>query len=316
MANEQVAGKVEEGCAYVCGAYAPLREAAVPILDWGFLRGDCVYDAIPFTQGLLFRLQDHLQRFWESMAKWRLRCPHGQAEVREICHRLVARSRLRDGLLLIITTRGLPPSLEVRNPALFENRFYAFAQVLPKIANEDQLRRGLRVAIAKTPRTPERSVDPTAKNFQWGDFTQARLQANDANADNALLLDYEGNLAEGPGFNVFVCKGGRLHTPARNCLKGVTRATVLEMAAALGLCAEERDIPAAELFDADEAFFSSSAGGIFPVVQVDGRRIGSGAAGTVTQALLKEYWRRRTDPAWCEAVDYAVWENDAATRRA
>lgn len=297
-------GKVEEGSAYVSGVYLPLREAAVPILDWGFLRGDCVYDAIPFTQGLLFRLPDHLQRFWQSMATWRLRCPHEQEEVRRICHRLVAKSGLRDGLLLIITTRGLPPSLEVRNPALFENRFYAFAQVLPKIANAEQLRRGLHIVVAKTPRIPERSIDPTAKNFQWGDFTQARLQAHEAGADNSLLLDYAGNLSEGPGFNVFIVKEGRLSTPAHNCLRGVTRATVLEVAAAQGLPCDERDIPADELFNADEAFFSSSAGGLFPVTRVNGQPIGNGVAGTVTQALLKEYWRRRADPARCEAVDY------------
>ena len=296
--------QTEDGCAYISGAYLPLREAAIPMLDWGFLRGDCVYDAIPFAQGLLFRLQDHLERFWQSMAKWRLRCPQDREQVRRICHLVVARSGLRDGLLIVILTRGQPPSLKVRNPALFENRFYAFAQVLPPIADQERLRTGLEIIIAKTPRIPERSVDSTAKNFQWGDFTQARLEAHDLGADNALLLDQDGNLAEGPGFNVFLCKGRRLSTPARNCLKGITRATVLEMAAGQGLGTEERDIPAADLFAADEAFFSSSAGGIFPVVRVNGQPIGSGGTGTITQALLKEYWRRRTDSAWCEAVDY------------
>ena len=297
-------GKAKDGCAYIDGAYLPLGEAAIPILDWGFLRGDCVYDAIPFAQGLLFRLQDHLNRFWESMGKWRLRCPQDQDEVRRICHQVVGRSGLRDGLLLIIATRGLPPSLEVRNPALFQNRFYAFAQVLPPIADPERLRRGLDIILARTLRIPEQSIDSTAKNFQWGDFTQARLQAHDLGADNALLLDRDGNLTEGPGFNIFICKGGRLLTPSRNCLHGITRATVLEIAAAQGRPAEQRDIPAAELLAADEAFFSSSAGGIFPVVRVDGQPIGNGEAGTVTQAILQEYWRRRADPAWCEAVDY------------
>ena len=99
-----------QGCAYVGEDYVPLSQAALPITDWGFLRGDCVYDAIPFSEGRLFRLRDHIDRFWESMEKWRLECPLDKSAVHAVCHGCVSRSQLRSGLLLIITTRGLPPS--------------------------------------------------------------------------------------------------------------------------------------------------------------------------------------------------------------
>ena len=295
----------ENGCAYVSGTYVPLEEAAIPMTDWGFLRGDCVYDAIPFSDGLLFRLQDHIERFWESMEKWRLICPRSQEEVRAVCHDVVRKSQLRTGLLLIITTRGIPPDLSIRNPALFKNRFYAFAQVLPPIVDPKNLTSGMRIVVSNTPRIPEQSVDATAKNFQWGDLMQARLEAHDAHVDNAILLDFDGNLTEGPGFNVFLVKDQQLSTPKRHCLKGITRRTVLEIGQSLRMQCLERDIPVAELAQADEVFFSSSAGGIFPVAEVDGSPVGSGQ-GNITNEILERYWAMRGDPEFTEAVNYEL----------
>ena len=292
------------GCAWIAGEYVPLNQAAIPITDWGFLRGDCVYDAIPFSDGLLYRLQDHLDRFDQSVAAWRLATPLGQDRIRTICHQCVSHSGLRDGLLLIITTRGTPPSLNIRNPALFENRFYAFAQILPPIASPENMASGLRIVVSKVPRIPETSVNSNAKNFQWGDFTQARLEAHDADVDNAVLLDYAGNLTEGPGFNVFLVKGNRLATPRHHCLHGITRRSVMEIATELEMTVEERDIPLEELYDADECFFSTSAGGVMPVTEVDGKPIGAGERGPVTTAIFDAYWRRRRDPAWAEVVNY------------
>ena len=294
----------QNGCAYVDGEYVALEDARIPITDWGFIRGDCVYDAIPFTEGWLFRLDDHINRFWESNAKWRLKCPLTQSEVREVCLNCVGKSRLRDGLLLIMTTRGVPPSLEIRNPALFDNLFYAYAQILPPIANPENMKAGLRVVVSTVPRVPETSIDSTAKNFQWGDLMQARLQAHDAGADNAILIDYDRNLTEGPGFNVFIVKDGALSTPAKHCLQGITRATAMDIAQAQGIQTDIRDVHIDELFAADEAFFTTSAGGVMPVTEVDGKKIGTGEAGPVTQAIVAEYWSRRTDPAYSVKVSY------------
>ena len=127
----------EAGVAYVDGRYMPLGEAAIPITDWGFIRGDAVYDAIPFTEGWLFRLQDHIERFGLSMRKWRLAIPLGPERITEVVHEVVRRAGLRDGLVLIMATRGVPPSMGVRNPAQFENRFYAFSQVLRPLPPEN-----------------------------------------------------------------------------------------------------------------------------------------------------------------------------------
>ena len=294
----------EAGVAYIDGRYLPLSKASIPITDWGFVRGDAVYDAIPFSEGFLFRLGDHIERFGRSMDKWRLEVPLAPGRIREIVHGVVGRSGLRDGLAMIIATRGVPPSLGIRNPVYFENRFYAYAQILPPIAARDKLRDGMSVVISKVRRIPEQSLDSTAKNFQWGDFTQARLEAHDRGADNALLLDFDGNVTEGPGFNAFIVSEGVLRTPARHRLEGITRRTVMEIAERDGRRWEEADIPLAELKRADEVFLCTSAGGIFPVVRVDGEDIGDGVCGPVTASILDKYWQLRVDPQWGERVDY------------
>ena len=292
------------GCAFIDGEYTTLDAARIPIVDWGFLRGDCVYDAVPFSNGRLFRLRDHIERFWQSMDKWRLRCPYDQDFVHDVCHQLLRRSGLRDGLLLVTTTRGMPPSMTIRNPALFQNRFYAFASELAGLAPREQIRAGLRVIVSSIPRIPSQSIDATAKNFQWGDLTRARLQAHDAGADNALLLDYDGNLTEGPGFNVFVVNDAVVVTPSNDCLLGITRRTALEIAADLGYGTREGLFPGTILETAQEVFLATSAGGICPVIEIDGRPVGTGAVGPVTQRIYDEYWRRRNAPEWSEQVDY------------
>ena len=101
----------EAGVAHVDGRYLPLGEAAIPITDWGFIRGDAVYDAIPFTRGFLFRLSDHIQRFGLSMRKWRLDISLGPDRIAAVVHEVVRRSGLRDGLVLIMATRGVPVGL-------------------------------------------------------------------------------------------------------------------------------------------------------------------------------------------------------------
>ena len=277
----------------------------MPLLDWGFNKSDAVYDGIPFAGGLIFRLRDHLERFAASMRKWRLREPLTMPAVAAICHDLVARSGLRDGILYVCATRGVPPSAEIRDPTRFRSRFYGWSQEVPQLGAPEQLDRGLSLIISSVPRIPSSSVDSTAKNFHWGDLIQARIEAAGRNAQNALLLTRDGCLAEGVGFNVFVVLGGGLYTPGRDCLEGMTRRTVLEIAGSLQIEASITDIPARQAATASELFVTSSAGGIFAVTTLDGRQVGDGTTGPLTERIRSEYWRRRVSPQWTEKVDYA-----------
>jgi len=131
------------------------------------------------------------------------------------------------------------------------------------------------------------------KNFHWADLTRGQLEALDAGADVAVLCGISGYLAEGPGFNVFFVKQGKIFTPQMNVLEGITRKTVMDLAKEIGVEIEAGDYPADALRNADEAFISSTAGGIMPVTKVDGKTLGDGQAGPISWRLQELYWSKR-----------------------
>lgn len=292
----------EPGYGYINGKFVPLRDAAIPLLDWGFNKSDVVYDGIPFDNGLIFRLEDHLSRFEESMNKWRLPPPCDRDKMTHVCHELVARSELRSGIIYICTTRGVPPSAEIRDPSQFVSRFYGWSQQLPQLGVAED--GGLSMIISNVPRIPQSSVDATAKNFHWGDLIQARLEAGDRGAQNAILLSHQGHVAEGVGFNVFIVKDGTIKTPRYDCLKGITRLTVMDIAKSLGIECIEADIYPCELQNAEEIFISSSAGGTFPVTSLNDQPIAGGKAGQLSKTINAVYWEWRRSPKYTSAVTY------------
>jgi branched-chain amino acid aminotransferase len=119
-----------------------------------------------------------------------------------------------------------------------------------------------------------------------------------------LLTDAAGNVVEGPGFNVFAVTGGRVVTPLDGVLQGITRRTVIEIAGTLGIPVDVRALPAAELRAADEAFLSTSGGGVLPVTVIDGEPVGNGAPGPVTRRLLQTYWDWHYEPRYSVPVRY------------
>ncbi len=294
----------QDGVAYVAGKYVPIAQAAIPITDWGFLRSDATYDVVTVWDGAFFRIDAHLERFMHSCQRWRLNPGLSPAQITRILARCVRLSGLRESYVEMICTRGQPP-WGSRDPRQAVNQFYAFAVPYVWLANEQQRKNGLHIMISDVQRISPRSVDPKAKNYHWNDLTMGLLGALDAGADSVLLVDAAGNVVEGPGFNVFCVKDGVLVTPAEGMLEGVSRRTVIEMAASLGLPVQIRAIPAQELRVADEVFVSTSGGGVLPVTRVDGQSIGNGAPGVTTSKLVDTYWAWHTVPAYSMPIDYA-----------
>lgn len=291
------------GCAWQRGAFVPIGEASVPLTDWGFLRSDATYDVVTVWDGAFFRLDAHLERFLRSCQRFRLDPGKSPQQIVDILTECVRRAGLRASYVEMICTRGQPP-WGSRDPRQATNQFFAFAVPFVWIANEEQRRRGLHVIVSDVQRIPPASVDPTAKNYHWNDLTMGLLGALDAGGDTVLLTDAGGNVVEGPGFNVFAVRAGRLVTPREGVLEGITRRTVIEMAQALGIPVELRALPARELRDADEAFLSSSGGGVLPVTRVDGRPVGDGRIGAVTQRLVETYWAWHRDPRYATPIAY------------
>jgi branched-chain amino acid aminotransferase len=296
-----------QGCAYVNGEYVPPSEAKISIFDWGFLHSDATYDVAHVWQGRFFRLDDHLERFFASMARLRLDPGKTRDEVRAVMHECVRRAELRDAYVEILCTRGRPEPGS-RDPRSCKNQFMAFAIPFVWIADPAKQKRGIDLVVSDVQRIAPASVDPRVKNYHWLDMVMALFQAYDAGAETALLVDARGNVAEGPGFNVFaVVEGGALVTPDAGVLEGISRRTVLELARTAGLAVEVRPLPVAELRRASEVFLSSTGGGVIPIARVDGEPVGGRAAGRfgpVSERLQAAYWALHEDPRYVEAVRY------------
>ena len=291
------------GAAFVDRNFVPVAEARVPILDWGFLRSDATYDVAHLWRGSFFRLEDHLDRFERSMARLQLRSPYGRDRVREILFECARLSGLRDAYAEVICTRGVPPAGS-RDPRDCENNFFAFVVPFVWIASPEKQERGLHATISGVQRIAPGSVDPTAKNYHWLDLTMGLYEAYERGGETAILVDREGNVVEGPGFNVFVVGDGVVSTPESGVLEGITRRTVMELASDLGIPLERRSIPAGEMRRAEEVFVTSTAGGIMPVTKVDGEAVGEGIPGPVTSRLREAYWELHRDPRYATPVRY------------
>lgn len=156
----------------------------------------------------------------------------------------------------------------------------------------------------KTIRIPPDAVDPTVKNFHWGDLVRGLYEAYDRGGYTAVLPDAEGNITEGPGFNVYVYYENTLLTPAGGVLKGITRQTVLDLAAEQGIPARQTMFGAKVLANAEEVFITSTAGGVIPVTTLNGRAIGDGKPGKITTLIRTRYWQAHDEERWTTPVDY------------
>ncbi|WP_425105112.1 aminotransferase class IV [Ancylobacter sp.] len=303
--REALSPEFAKGSAYVNGEILPVEKATIPLLDWGFLRSDACQETISVWNGQFFRLEDHLDRFERSTSRLHMKSsPVTRQEISNIVHRLVAVSALDKAYVQIIMTRGFPP-IGSRDVRLCANRFQAFCFPYVWIATQEQQQKGLNLHVSSRVRVPSMSVDPMVKHYHWLDFQMGLLEAYEHNTDTVLLVDADGNIAEGPGFNVFAVVEGSLRTPKNGVLDGMTRRTVLELASERGIDITERPVSVEELRGASEVFLTTTAGGIIPVTSVDGRKLGYGLPGEVTRELHAAYWTRRGQGWLGTAVDYS-----------
>jgi branched-chain amino acid aminotransferase len=300
------------GAAYTAGDHCPLIEASVPLVDCGFMHSDAAYDVVSVSRGAFFRLEQHQDRFARSCEAILLRSPVGREAEAEILHRIVARAGLRDAYVWWAVTRGLPPMgrSEMIDPEKFEPRFYAFASPFVWIADDDQRARGLDLVLSRERvRISPRAVDPTSKNFHWLDMQMALFEAGRRGGEWAVLPDEEGYLTEATGANVFVVRGGSVLTPDSGCLLGITRQSVFDLCAEMGVDAKATRIHRDELRDVDEIFLTTTAGSIMPAGSLDGEPIGGRRGpGELSVALHNRYWERRWEGWDATPVRYELAE--------
>lgn len=291
------------GAAYVDGKFVPLAEAKIPVTDWAYRRSDVVYDVVSVWDGVFFRLDDHIGRFRRSIERYRFNPKETDEEIREILHKLMALSGLRSAYVAMDCLRG-QGAPGVRHPAKATNYIVCWASPFSTLVPSDKIERGMHMIVSSTPRIPQACVDATAKNFHWGDMNISMFEAEDKGADYPILLDLDGNVTEGPGFNVFTVTDGVVATPDHGMLEGVSRKSVMEICDDLGLKLEVRKVSAKELRDADEIFVSSTAGGVIGVSRIDGRIMNNDRPGPISQKIRETYWAKRTSGWHGEPVKY------------
>jgi len=290
--------------AYVDGEFAPYLDAKISVRDFGLTHADMTYDVVHTWKGGFFRLDDHLDRFEKSLAGMRLHPGMTRAQVRDVLFECVRRTGLKDTLVYFACTRGAPP-LGSRDPTRCTNKFFAHVQPLILRGTPEEMRRGLNVKVSETiHRIPADSVDPICKNVHWGDFTRALFIARDEGYDSVVLTDHDGNVAEGPGFNVVAVVNGRMTTPDANVLEGVSCKTMVELAGILSIPASYGKLKPADLRTADEAFITSTSCGLFPITRVDGRVLSNGAVGPVATRLLNLYYEKKNAGWHLTPVNY------------
>lgn len=280
------------GAAYMDGKFMPIAEARVPVTDWAYRRSDVVYDVVSVWDGVFFRLDDHIARFRRSIERYRFTPKESDEEIREVLHKLMSLSGLRSAYVAMDCLRG-QAGHGIRHPGKARNYLACYAAPFSTLVPAEKIAHGMHVMISSTPRIPHECVDATAKNFHWGDMNISMFEAEEKGADFPILLDLNGNVTEGPGFNVFIVVDGVVATPDYNMLEGISRRSVMELCEELGIGLEVRKISADEFRDADEIFVTSTAGGVIGVSRVDGRIMNNDRPGPVSERLRETYWSKR-----------------------
>ena len=273
---------------WIDGSILPAAEAKVSVFDHGFLYGDGVFEGVRFYNGKAFRLPLHLKRLQRSAQALQLAIPLSADELAQAVAQLIAASPLTDGYLRIIVTRGV--GVLGINPTTCQQPSVIIIADQLQMVSDAQRAQGVRAIIASTRRlTPDR-LDSRIKSLNYLNAILARMEANYAGVEEAILLNDRGCVAEGTADNLFIVSDGVLLTPpaTEGALAGITRQTVLELAVANGIPAREAILTPYDLYNSDECFLTGTGAKLIPVREIDGRKMAE-CPGTYYQQLTQAF---------------------------
>jgi len=274
---------------YIDGKFYSEADAKISVFDHGLLYGDGIFEGIRFYDGRVFRLEEHLERLWDSARSICLEIPMSINEMTEALLETIRQNELRDGYIRLLVTRGIG-NLGL-NPAHCKQPSVIIIASTIVLYSQEIYQKGLTVVTCATRRTSPGALNPAVKSLNYLNNVMARIEANLAGADEALMLNDAGHVAECTADNIFVVKRGQIFTPpiAAGALRGITRLVVFELAAALGIKITEADITRHDVFIADECFLTGTAAEIIPVIKADGRLIGNGKPGPISARMIARF---------------------------
>ena len=274
---------------YIDGKYYDEKNAKVSVFDHGLLYGDGIFEGIRAYNGRVFKLKEHIDRLFCSAKAILLEIPISHAAMMKAVVDTCRKNKLRDCYIRLVVTRGvgtlgLNPN-RCKNPSVIV--IADKIQVYPK----EMYEKGMAIVTVPTVRNLHSAVNPAIKSLNYLNNILAKIEANIAGVEEAIMLNAEGYVAECTADNIFIMKGGRMFTPplSAGALYGITRGTVMDLAREEGIEVSEPNLTRYDMFNADECFLTGTGAELIPVTKIDGRVIGNGKPGPVTRGLVERY---------------------------
>jgi len=274
---------------YVNGRMVPKGQAMVSVYDHGLLYGDGVFEGIRIYNGQIFKCGQHMDRLWRCAEMIRLRIPVSREEMVNIMRDCVAANNLKDGYIRLVVTRGYgtlgldPRKCPVAGVICIADQIALYSP--------EQYEKGMKIIVAKRPRTPVECLDPRIKSLNYLNNILGKVEAIDQGCDEAIMLNTDGFVGECTGDNIFVIRDGKVFTPPTESgiLEGITRRFVMDLCADMGIACNLKNMRPEEVKTADEVFLTGSAAEIIAVTQIDEIKIGHGSEGPITKRLRQAF---------------------------
>ncbi|HTV75547.1 MAG TPA: branched-chain-amino-acid transaminase [Candidatus Baltobacteraceae bacterium] len=274
---------------FIDGKYLDERSAKISVFDHGLLYGDGVFEGIRAYHGRVFKLKEHIDRLFYSAKAILLEVPLSHSALMKATIETCRANKLRDGYIRLIVTRGVgnlglnPRNCKKPSVIIIADKI----QVYPA----ELYARGMDIVTVPTVRNLHSALNPAIKSLNYLNNILAKIEANNAGVEEAVMLNSEGFVAECTADNLFIMKNGEMSTPplSAGALYGITRQTVIELAKEAGLKISEPNLTRYDLFNADECFLTGTGAEIMPVIKIDGRVIGDGKPGRLTRRLTDDY---------------------------
>jgi branched-chain amino acid aminotransferase len=274
---------------YIDGALLPENEAKISVFDHGLLYGDGIFEGIRFYNGRVFRLDQHLDRLWDSATAIWLTIPITREEMQSALLETIRQNELKDGYVRLVVTRGVG-NLGL-NPESCRRPSVIIIAASIALYPEELYQRGLDVITCGTRRPSPAALSPQVKSLNYLNNIMAKIEAQQAGAGEGLMLNEQGYVAECTGDNIFIIKRGQLLTPpiSSGGLRGITREVVMEIAAEFGMPAHEVEMTRYDIYTAEEFFLTGTAAEIIAAVSLDKRLIGTGKPGPITAKFIARF---------------------------
>ncbi|MBS3787266.1 branched-chain-amino-acid transaminase [Candidatus Bipolaricaulota bacterium] len=274
---------------YLNGEFVPEEEAKISVFDHGLLYGDGVFEGIRAYDGYVFKLDDHVDRLYRSARAINLEIPFEAGDMKDKILESLRENGFGEAYIRPIITRG-KGSLGIDTDSCSDPTVIIISKEWESLYGTELYEEGLKMLTTTFRNQPKEGLPPTVKHMNYLTNVLALMQAKTWGADEALMLDTQGNVSEGSADNIFVYRKGAVYTPpVINNLPGITRGVVLELLEEMGYEVKEEDLGLAEVFTADEVFLSGTAAEVAPVAEIDGRKIGDGEPGELALQVKEKF---------------------------